>query len=173
MSFLPRALRFPAFLILCAASLAHAQPSLPAAEYGVRPDDANTGSNIRTYVLKSTLVPINRTWAQLTASERSRVRNWYKALPVQDEPPFPAQGHAALFESLKRAQAKIRARGELFLIASVGADGKVGEVRSASEIDRDMIKAAAELLAITAFKPAQCGGQPCEMDFPLMISFTN
>jgi len=140
-------------------------------EYAVKADQPRTGSHIRRDAVKGGALPINRTYEQLTPEERAIVRGWYESMPAADEPPFPAEGMKPIHEAIGKAQAKLRARGELSLIATVGPNGEVSSVNAVGSPNPEMARFAGQVLLLTKFKPAVCGGQPCRMDFPLRYTF--
>ncbi|MBL8302665.1 MAG: hypothetical protein JNM26_07830 [Ideonella sp.] len=117
------------------------------------------------------MVPLNRTYAELTAGEKAIVHGWYDAIAPGDEPPFPAEGLKPIYEALSKGQDRLEAWGELFLIASVEANGKVSEVKAIGAPGAAMVQFAATVLILTRFKPAVCGGRPCRMEFPLRQYF--
>ena len=164
-------------LLLLAAALGIAMPlathasDLPRPEYGVKVDTPATGTNFRRHVLKPMTVPINRRYSELTPDERRLVHAWWESIPAGDEPPYPEAGMKPILEGLKRAQETDPVNGELLLIASVDANGKVSQVRAAVSPAEKMTRFAATLLTLTKFKPAVCDGKPCAMDFPLNQHF--
>jgi hypothetical protein len=151
------------------APSSQAQDSNP--QYGIKFDNPPTGSNIRREAVSGSKVPINRTYAQLSQTERELVRNWYEAMPATDEPPFPAEGLKPLLDAIRKVQARLLVSGELFLIASVDSTGTVTEVKAIGSPSPEMVKFAASLLLLTKFKPGYCGGQPCRMEFPMRQVF--
>jgi hypothetical protein len=115
-------------------------------------------------------VAINLPYEQLSADEQQRFKASYERLAEGDEPPFPRQGLKALYDPVLKAQSRFAAGGDLFLVALVGADGKVTEVRTYGSPSVEMTRFASELLLITSFKPAVCGGRACAMEFPLRMA---
>lgn len=157
--------------MLATACLVPTFAQAPPAEYGIRFDSPEPGSMIRRQAVRGSVLPINRTYAQLTAEERAILHGWYENIPPGDEPPFPAEGLKPVFEAFRQGQAKFPATGEMFLIATVEADGKVSEVKVIGSPSPEMVKFAASVLILTRFKPGVCGGQPCRMEFPLRQYF--
>lgn len=144
----------------------------PPAQYAIKAERPVTGSHIRRDAMRSSGVAINRRYEQLTPEERARWESQYEAIAPGDEPPFPAEGLKALYEPLTQANDRVRALGELRLVASVAADGTVQEVRTLATPDPRLSQFAAQLMLITPFKPARCQGQPCAMEFPLQLRFS-
>ena len=140
----------------------------------VRPENSireeQTGSHIRQDVARSS-IPINLTYAQLSPDDRAAFHANYELIAEGDEPPFPLEGLRALIDPIQKAQEKLFARGDLFLVATIGPDGKAKQVSSYRSPSSEMTKFAAQVLMLTPFKPAICSGKPCTMDFPLKMTF--
>lgn len=165
-----------ALCLLAATGLSAATPTatpatdLPPAEYSMLQSQAMVGSNIRKEVAWSTAVPMNRTYAQMTATERAQVHDLYERIEPGDEPPFPAEGIKPIVTALWKAQMRRQALGLLTVVADVDATGAVTRVEVVDDPDTRLSKFAAQVLLITPFKPAVCKGQPCRMQFPLSIN---
>ena len=153
---------------LLGASVA-AQTSVP--QYGIKEDQPRTGSNIRRYLVEGRRIPNNKRYDELTADEKASVNRYYERIEPGDEPPFPTDGLRPIDSALLKAQAKLLVSGELFLVASVGTDGQVTEVKTIGSPSPDMTQFAASVLMLTRFKPALCHGQPCRMEFPFRYLF--
>lgn len=161
---------------LAIAGVAAAAVPLPVAaqqapQYGIREDQPRVGTLIRAYAVRPIAVPINQAWGELAPADKARWRQHYEAMADDDEPPFPVEGLKALFDPIRKAQAKLLVRGELFLVATVAGNGSVEQVQAHGSPDPQMTRFAAETLLLTRFKPAVCAGQPCRMDFPLRLQF--
>ncbi len=134
----------------------------------IRSDALKTGTRIRQRLLTAS-VPDDKEYAALSADEKARVRRDFAAMAPQDEPPYPTGGIKTLCAGLVEAQARLRLEGELRMMVKVAADGSVSEVTTSASPDAQMTRVAAEMLKLQTFKPAQCRGQSCAMDFPLNI----
>jgi len=143
----------------------------PPPQYGIKFDDPPIGSNIRRYAVGPQSIPINRSYAELSSAERAKLHTWWEQIPDGDEPPFPTEGLKPIHDAVRQAQRRFLVTGELFLIATVEADGKVAGVKAIGSPSPEMTKFAATVLAVTKFKPAVCSGRPCRMDFPLRYLF--
>lgn len=148
-----------------------AQAALERPTYVIRDDAPPIGSNIRRRVVGPTSVAINRRYADLSDKERAVVHGWWEDMAPGDEPPFPVDGMWPIHDAVRKAQGKLLVSGELFLVASVGADGQVSSVKALGSPSDDMTKFAARLLMFTTFKPARCSDHPCAMEFPLRYTF--
>ncbi len=153
-----------ALLASCAAPQVNSQ-------YGIKFKDPPIGSHIRRYAVSPQSIPINKSYAELLAAERSKLHEWWERIPEGDEPPFPIEGLKPIYEAVSKAQAKLLVSGDLFLIATVEPDGQVAEVKAIGSPSPEMTKFAAAVLVLTKFKPAVCSGHPCRMEFPLSGKF--
>jgi hypothetical protein len=152
-----------------AGPAADARAAIEAAfPHAVRENDPVVGSNIRRIVLRSEL-PTQLTWAELDPEDRRRLLDRYDGLAPGDEPPFPQRGLFTLLRQLDLMQRTVPVEGELSVVATVDALGKVERV----SVLRSPHPGATRLLAInlmdTPFKPARCAGAPCRMEFPLRL----
>lgn len=143
----------------------------PPPEYEIKFDRPRTGSLIRLHAVRTTGLPINLTYQQLSPEQRAAVHSWYENIAPRDEPPFPAEGTKPIHDAIRQGQAKLLVTGELFLIATVEPTGEVSAVTAIGSPSPEMTKFAATILMLTQFKPAVCAGQPCRMDFPLRYEF--
>jgi len=165
--------RFAAVLLGTGALLAHldcmAQTSNP--EYSIKFENPPIGSHIRRDAVRGSPIPINRSYHELTPEQRASVHRWYESIAPGDEPPFPLDGLKPVHDAVRKGQAKLLVTGELFLIATVEANGVVAQVKAIGSPSPEMTKFASTVLLLTKFKPAVCAGRPCKMDFPLWYSF--
>ena len=143
----------------------------PAASFSLR-GDYSTGSSIRDVLAKSSKIPLNKRYNELTDEQRQVLHSYYVALGPGDEPPFPSEGLEPLVKLLHRAQLKLKVTGPLYLIATVGPDGKPTEVSAVGSPSEEMTRFAASAVMLTAFKAAKCSGEPCKMQYPLALQFT-
>ncbi len=155
--------------LLLAAQPSHAQSEKPS--YGIRDPDLSAGSAIRREVVKGSVLPINKRYAELTAEEKASLNQLYERVAPGDEPPFPAEGLRPIYEAMRKGQNKLGVTGELILLATVGADGEVIEVKALGSPSEEMTQYAASVLFFTKFKPAVCAGKPCQMQFPFAYNF--
>lgn len=136
--------------------------------HAVRENDPVVGSNIRKVVIRSELPPM-QSWSELEPQDRRVLLDRYERLGPGDEPPFPQRGLFTLLRQLDLMQRTVPVEGELSVVATVDARGKVERVT----VLRSPHPGATRLLAInlmdTTFKPARCAGEPCRMEFPLRL----
>jgi hypothetical protein len=88
-----------------------------------------------------------------------------------DEPPFPADGLAPLYDTIRLGQQKLKVRGDLEVAVTVGSGGDAIDVQVLKSPSTEMTEFAASILLMTKYKPAVCKGQPCRMQFPVSIRF--
>lgn len=135
----------------------------------IRQPEASVGTRLRKVSVDQFGFPINYGWHELTAEQRDMVRAEYEDMPDTDEPPFPVDGMIAILEPLRRVQQEFAEVGEIYLIAMIDPVGKVESVEVLKTPDRKMAKIMGQIINVTKFKPAVCGGQPCRMEYPLRM----
>jgi hypothetical protein len=116
-------------------------------------------------------LPHTLRYEQLPSAAREKVRAYYEQLGAYDEPPYPAAGLLPIIDAAREAQASIKAKGSITLVANVDSRGDVTEVRVIDGADPDMATFMGRLITITKFKPARCAGAPCAMPFPFKFEF--
>ncbi|MFZ3321219.1 MAG: hypothetical protein WA190_02535 [Usitatibacter sp.] len=145
------------------------QPCL-AESYGIREDEPHVGSSIRRNVV-SWYIPLDRRWDEMTEEQKTSVKNFYEKIEPGDEPPFPAEGMRPVMDLVRKAQAKLLINEDVNIVVTVGIAGDVLTVKAVGTPDPDMTKFLAGVMYRTKFKPAVCGGKPCQMDFPFHFAF--
>jgi hypothetical protein len=134
---------------------------------------STTGTIIKRDLEWSSKIPLNKTYAQFSESEKAEFHALYESMPPGDEPPFPAEGLRPVFNSIKKGQQIVRARGRLNMVVNVDATGKavdvvdLGGVGGANALE--MTRFAGSVLLMTKFKPAVCAGKPCKSQFPFIL----
>ena len=157
-----------AFALL--ASAAQAQ-SAAKSEFAIKEYSPRAGTSILRDAIQSPKVPINKRYAELSADERAAVMSYYQKFDAANEPPFPLEGLKPALELLVRMQNKLVDQGRLHLMVAIDAKGLATDVKVVDSPSPEMAKAAAGVMMYTKFKPAQCAGQACTMDFPLHVEF--
>jgi hypothetical protein len=163
-------------LVASVALLAFVGPTsaqLSTAQYVITDDEnaARTGTVLRRPQGQGFPIPVKRRYEQLTPEQKAIVHSWYEHLEPGDEPPYPADGLAPMYDAIRRGQQKLVARGELEMAVTVGADGKAIEVQVMKSPSPEMTQFAGTVLLLTKYKPAICKGQPCRMQFPVLLRF--
>lgn len=162
--------RIVLFLLWAAWPTVHAvEPTSPKAAYSANESTAKTGSRLRENIGSTSLYPLDRPWHRFTDEQKAKVRALYEDMPAEDEPPFPARGMQPVLESLSRVLGAARAEGVVHLEMTVDATGKTTAFKIYKMPDLDTAKYVAVVFNATKFKPAVCGGKPCQMDFPFRL----
>lgn len=158
-----------AALLITAATTAVAQT--PSPEYSVRQDQPSTGTRIRHDLTGTTQVPVNLPYSKLSEADQNKVRGWYLDLRKEDEPPYPLGGLRDILVPITKGQQLLQATGDLFILATVGPHGVATKVEVFQSPSPEMTKGVANVLFNVRFKPASCGGVPCQMVFPVKLQF--
>jgi len=125
-----------------------------------------TGTILKKDIRWDSKIPLNKTYAELSAEQKAELHKMYENLPEGDEPPFPEQGMKPIFSAIRKAQRIRQARGELNMAVTVGPDGNATKVEDRGGVyDIQMTEIAQQVLLLTKYKPAVCKGQPCTMQF--------
>ncbi len=141
-------------------------------QHTIREEAPRVGSSIRRNLAQPVNIPVNLPYERLSPADRLKFHDSYEFIAEGDEPPFPKAGLQALLKPIAEAQQRLLATGQLLLIASVSPAGEVTTVTARGSPSPEMTKFAAQILLLTPFKPAVCGGAHCAMEFPLHINFT-
>ncbi len=142
---------------------------LPPPQYTVTEDEPRTGTRIRRNVVAGNLVPLNRTYAQLTDAEKQIVKSQWQSIAPDDEPPYPADGLLPVQRAIQKVAQATDWTGPLALVAKVDAAGTVTAVDLLRPADPTVVARAADVLMHIRFKPAVCSGRSCAMDFPFRM----
>jgi len=133
----------------------------------------STGTIIRRDLKWNSSIPLDKTYAEFSPEEKAAFEGLYESLPAGDEPPFPAAGLRPVFNNIRKGQQIVKARGKLNLVVTVDANGKATQVADLGGTGGpnalEMTRYAGSILLMTKFKPAICGGKPCQSQFPFML----
>ena len=157
------------WVLVALCAIAHAQA--PEPQYGIKQDSPPTGSNIKKNAVSPFRIPVNLPYGQLPPEARKYLHGYYEDIKEGDEPPFPLEGLKAYLDPIQKAQQKLLVEGPMNLIATVDRTGAVTQVKVVGTPIPKMTEFAGRALLLTRFKPAVCGGQPCQMDFPVYLRF--
>lgn len=144
--------------------------TLPRKQFELRVEEV--GSHISGIAGRSDGLPLNRRYAELDANEKALVRADYEGLPPGDEPPYPAEGLLPVFMTVQTGAGKQPPLGSMTLVADVDSSGKVRHVDSFGKVDAEFARFASRVLAATPFKPGQCAGKPCNMQYVLRMQIS-
>ncbi len=140
-------------------------------EYVLRDHRAPTGSRIKRHNISPLKYPVNKPYGDFSAAEKAAFHAHFEGMPPGDEPPFPVAGLKEVLEAVALAQENFLDRGDLSLIAHVGANGVATKVSALKTPSPEMAQVAGKVLLAAKYKPAVCGGKPCAGEFPLMLEF--
>jgi len=147
-----------------------AQDATPPVRYSIKEEVPTVGTSIpRNLVVAS--MPFKKSYAQLTPEQQARLKAQYEQMGEGDEPPYPLNGTHALYKALSDAQQKLNLIGDLLMIAEIDNQGQATSVAVMQSPGPEMTQVAATALILEKYKPAQCAGVACKMQFPLSVSF--
>jgi hypothetical protein len=133
-------------------------------------DLAPVGANVAYGTIESKFSPVNKVYADLSASERAVLNAMYEEVKDGDEPPFPLEGLRPVFRRLMPMLIGSRISGRAALLVDVDSAGKVTALRIGKGSTPEISKFLSQVVTDTRFKPAVCSGKPCAMAFPLEIT---
>lgn len=150
------------------------RPAAPVAKasYTLKEESAHTGTLLRHDAAINIPVPPTLPYDKLSPDEQAIVKRQYAALAPGDEPPYPLGGPAPFYQTVQRIVSLTRQQGSIYVYVLVGKDGKPESVTAIGLDDADVRKAVSMAAGLLKYKPAVCGGQPCEMMFPYRLALT-
>jgi hypothetical protein len=140
-------------------------------EYAVNDANPRTGSHLADTIIRWS-VPANVGYDRLTPAQQQIVRDRYPALDEGDEPPYPLKGPQQFLTDLLKVTERYSVVGPITIDVLVGADGKVVSVSTMGISDPDARRMAGIGAGLVQYKPARCGGQPCQMMMPISLDVT-
>lgn len=72
-------------------------------------------------------------------------------------------------DPLRTVAERLQVEGELFIVGTVGPDGRVARAEVFAAPSKEFAEIAAKGLMLTKFKPAKCGDRACSMEFPFRV----
>jgi hypothetical protein len=139
--------------------------------YAMRDANAPVGSHL-AHKVSTSAIPMNAGWDALTPAQQRMVRDRYPTLDAGDEPPYPVKGPGTLYARLAELGGKYGINESVILYVLVGADGKVVSVTSIGFEDPEARRLAGVLAGLVQYKPARCGGKPCQMIAPFNLKLS-
>jgi hypothetical protein len=153
-------------------SLALGQEATTSGSFNIKEEGPRTGTNLKRNQVWGGSLPYDKTYAELTPEQRGMLKGSYLQMGESDEPPFPVDGLGPLYKAIgKAADAAGGVLGKLEFDVLVDATGTVTKVEIVRSPDPRLSRYAGHIAMLTKFKPAMCGGKPCQMGFPVSISF--
>jgi hypothetical protein len=135
-------------------------------------EDIMTAKILPDVLARSTKIPINKRYAELTPEQKTVLASYYESMGPEDEPPFPEDGTGVIIKPLVKAQHKLLVTGPLRLIVDVSPEGDATSVKAIGSPSPEMTRFAASVLLLTKFKPALCAGVPCAQQYVFYLDFT-
>ena len=133
--------------------------------YSPTPERAVTGTMIERPVVTGSLIPLNKSYAELSPEQQSMVKANYGNLGASDEPPYPLNGLKAVSQRIANADVSASVDGELVMQVDVSSSGDPTGVTTVHSPDPNIARIAAIALQREKYKPGICRGQPCAMPF--------
>lgn len=141
------------------------------AKYALRDANARVGTHM-AHKVSTSPIPMNVGWEGLTRAQQRMIRDNYPTLDENDEPPYPVKGPQQLYAKLAELGGKYQINESLIIYVLVGADGKVVSVTSIGIEDPEARRLAGVIAGLVKYKPARCGGQPCQMMVPFNLKLS-
>jgi hypothetical protein len=117
-------------------------------------------------------VPFDSPYAALTAEQKAVLAQDYESLSPGDEPPFPLYGVRHLIRPLISFAENWNPVGSLVAAVEVDSKGDAVTVTVYKSPDPEITRIASSALAVEKYKPAECKGQPCRMEYLLRLDFS-
>ncbi len=155
-------------LFFCQLAQAQQPPPKPA-KYSIKGDHPSRGL-FKNDVATGSL-PFKKRYSELTPEEQATLKAAYENMDAADEPPFPINGLHSIYKTLADAQGVLGVKGNLVLYVDVNSEGRATSVAVMQSPDERMTRFAAGVVMREKYKPAVCGGQPCNMQFPVVAEF--
>jgi hypothetical protein len=133
-------------------------------------------------------LPLDKRYEELSDEQKGVYRSWYQNLGSNDAPPFPENGLLNLYQQtmgihqiyIHRSGGRYGIVGRYVVVVPVDEHGvahsiairKVGAygVHGNLEPDDGLAKYLAAIFMREKYRPAQCGGAPCAMDFAVSLN---
>lgn len=141
-------------------------------EYAVNQTRPETGTRIVRPVATSVRIPLDKSYAELTAEQQRVLKSEYGQLPAADEPPFPVNGLQPIYRGIANAKPTAPADGELLVLVDVDAQGNATSTSVVHAPYQQVADLASKLLTREKYKPAVCSGHPCKMQFRFAVQLS-
>lgn len=169
-----RTVRVLLALLTVAASASAQDASAPATakkQYVYKHEDLRTGSHIPTN-MTVTEHPLHIAYADLSPEQKASWKSQYRAMPTDDEPPYPKAGIHGTMKAVLKAAQYTDTDGEISAVVVVRDNGAPDSVRVLKAPSTKLGSFVAQALMLEKFKPAVCAGKPCAMEFPFNMRIT-
>ena len=148
------------------------EPENEGGAYRARRDHAATGSHIIKSVSSGYRVPIEKSYAAMTAKQQQLVKEPYEILQADDVPPYPVFGKAELIRKLSYLAGRADATGSIAARVWVDEKGVPQSVTVERSENKEFSEYFAQALMVTKFTAGRCAGKPCALAVPFAFNFT-
>ena len=146
------------------------RPRLEDRPYRLKEDSLGIGSNIPRAVAGAS-IPLDRPYEEFSPEERAMLHSLYKDMKPGDEPPFPARGLKGVMREIVDLQRRVQIDAQADFGVRVDAKGQAQSIAVYRSPGDSFAKAIAYYLLNTDYKPAKCGGTPCEGEYRFRFDF--
>lgn len=153
------------FSLLSLSAFAQSEPEL----FKLKDDRARTGSHIKKDLFTGP-IPYDKTYEELTPEQKAILRSRYENMPATDDPPFPLDGLAPLYRVVAKGLERFKGWESLEIYVTVDETGLADQAEVVKAPDEAMGKFAAQAMLLTKYRPAQCSGKPCKMQYRLLLN---
>lgn len=152
------------FIVLAAVLVCPSLQALAQERFTLKREEAAIGSRIKRDAAIGP-IPLDKPYRDLTPAQQRIVKQPYENMKEDDEPPFPEKGLAELYMTMSKVHGKVHANGMVDIEVVVDAEGKPQNVLVYNSPDEKVSQIMAMALMATRYKPALCGGRPCQQNF--------
>ena len=141
--------------------------------YSPTPERPVTGTMIERPVVRGALIPLDKSYAELSPEQQSMVKANYGNLGASDEPPYPLNGLKSISQRIANADVSANVDGELVMKVDVSSSGDATTVTTVHTPNPSIARVAAIALQREKYKPGICRGQPCAMPFVYRVQLSS
>ena len=117
------------------------------------------------------VIPFDKSYRELTVDQQRVLRQAYWEMGESDEPPYPVGGLKAIYEPITEGQQQLLVAGTFRADVEIDAQGNPAALTTYRSPNKAVTRFVSNVVLLTKFKPAICGGSPCKMSFPIHIAF--
>ncbi len=149
--------------------LATADETPAPKKYSLKALDSTFATPYSPKMATNSLIPFDKTYAELSNEEKRLVRSQYEGMGELDEPPFPKNGLAPLYRAVADGQQRRLAEGDLSIIVDIDSTGQATKAAVYKTPDAALANYVAGVLLKHPYKPGVCDGKPCSMAYPFRV----
>jgi len=143
-------------------------PSANATAYRIKGTEPDYGSRLKPVIGHST-IPLDRGAADLSDREREDLRQSLNKHAKGDEPAYLDRPLKALISDLTDLRARLNLHETLKVVLVIDDTGQVRSTRILETTSDSLATTVTKAFAAAHFRPAQCAGTPCSMEFPMTL----